>query len=319
MTVTTMSYGEAQRIIELYSSILIKAENRNRNQKFRYSELNGYDVLDIKNALNLICAYRVFDTFPIDEEAIEKLKKEVDFAATGTLFFFMQFAPDNIVQQMDKLNSENIEDRITLNKLETSYYESDLWKEYNMSETASSFINFCLSIDKADTNYWEKVYSRIGITWDERDPSDPIYYAIRNKNQFFKEPVQQLKESLIFESENKGELAVEIDKKPSFYTANKILLDELFLISALLLGLIYPVVRIIAFIIFSLTYIIGFYILRKDSIENKFNFTLNFLYTIILIVGIFFNRIGFYVCIASILWAVVAIIKRLALNKQNEK
>ncbi len=57
-------------------------------------------------------------------------------------------------------------------------------KLLNPQETIGSFFNFCRNIGNKNPNYWEMVYSRIGITWETNDDNDRINFIIRHKYYF---------------------------------------------------------------------------------------------------------------------------------------
>lgn len=316
MALTTMSLKEANKIIEIYSNILSHSLELGKFEKFRYSKLRGYDVFDIDNALKVTLAYNAFNTSIIDDIAFGKLKKEAGENTVGVMCFFTSFAPDSIVQQLKKLDPADIYSRSEAYKLEGDFFESELYKAFSKTESQDSFLDYCLSIDKSDSNYWEKVYNRLGITWDDRDEFDEIYFAILNKDMFFKKPASMAIESYV----NKGSVNIEeenIDRsnvlqKPSFYNRYKTILDKSFGILFFCLGLLYTPLRVVIFCLFLIIGFIQLYVWLKEPIENKLNFTLNIFYIILCILGIFLKQLGFYfLALIILMWIIEIIVKGL--------
>lgn len=315
MALTTLSFKEAQKIIDLYASILIHSENLGLNNRFRYSQLKGYDIYDIDNALKLTSAYRVFNCKERSDTALSKLREATNVDGGASMSFFNLFEPDNIVQQLNKIDLSNpTEAIIKQREIRGDYFQSQLWKDFSKTETHESFLNFCLQLDMADRDYWEKIYDRLGITWDDRDEYDEIYFVIQNKDYYFKnkeipglappEPVDK-------------PLTVE-EKSPSFYTRYKLFIDNIIGLILLAVGLVYIPIRIAVFAILGLTGIITLVILRKEKIDNKLNHYLNYLYIVVYAVGIIFQEAGFYICVAAIVWTLFTFIKGIiSLQKVN--
>jgi hypothetical protein len=228
MSLTSISYKEANKIIRLYSDILSNSLNLARLEKFRFSELKGYDIYDIDNSLKICSAFRTFKTSVFDVNSVEKLKKDASIDGGAVMSFFSLFAPDYIVQQLKKLNPDDIYARSEAHKIEGNILESDLWKTFSKTESHGSFLDYCISIEKTDIEYWEKVYSRLGITCDDRDEYDEIYFIILNKHLYFNKPQTEVniktinEESIITESNN-DETTIQI-KIPSFYNRHKVFL-----------------------------------------------------------------------------------------------
>jgi hypothetical protein len=276
MSLTTISYSEASRIVDLYSKILTQSERLSLYKKFRYSELNGYDVFDIDNALKICSAYRVYKTEILDDNSIEKLKKDSSIDGGACMSFFSLFAPDNIAQQLNNLDYHK--DRNEIYNLDIDFSETDLWKAFSKSETHDSFLEFCLSIEKTDINYWEKVYSRLGIIWDERDEYDPIYNVLLNKGESFKDHIIAPKKDAPEEK-----LKIEnSESSSSFYTRNKTIIGKFAWTIVFCSGFFYPPVRVVLFGLFLLIGAFQLYFWVKEPIENKLNFALHILYWLLL-------------------------------------
>ena len=302
MSLTVLNLKDAKKIIDTYSAVLLTSNELSLNNRHRYSDLKGYSIFDIDNALKLCSAYRVFRTAILNETSLDKLKEDASVDGGAVMNFFALFSPDNIVQQINKLDPQDISKAY---KLTGNYFETDLWKQFNSIETHDSFLNYCLNIDKTNANYWELVYARLGIDCDERDEDDEIYFVLQNKHLFFS-PSSNIKE----ESTKTTVLSdVKNLNKPSFYQRNKTVLDKLFLIVFLCSGLIYHPLRIIIFSLFTLMGLVQFYFWIREPIENKFNFVLNILYIIIYAIGIFFEKLAFTILIIVIILSIVEVFR----------
>jgi len=175
-----MSYITADKIVDLYSGLLINIKNLRQYQKYGYSDLKGYDVIDIVNAMKLIIAYRFFNN-----EKIEDTNNYVSAASSAISAFSTQFFPDEIAQKLKLIDLTD--DRQAVLDYFKLTRDSDLLemnKLLNPQETPESFLKFCTFLGTTNTDYWETVYSRLGITWETNNDRDRIYFIIKNKYLF---------------------------------------------------------------------------------------------------------------------------------------
>lgn len=100
MPVTQMSYTTADKIIAIYSNLLMDLDKLGRYEKYSYSDLQGYDLIDISNALKLTAAYRVFIATDINDRKLEEFKKYADEDGSGLLQFFFHFYPDEVTGEL---------------------------------------------------------------------------------------------------------------------------------------------------------------------------------------------------------------------------
>lgn len=177
MPITQMSYSTADNIISIYSNLLINADQLGRYEKYSYSYLEGYDLIDISNALKLTAAYRVFIHTDIDERQLERFRKHAAEDSHGLMLFFFNFYPDNVVVELNKLNSDDKMAIIESIKLTTGS-QSEMQALFNKEEAPESFLDYCLHIRKSAPEYWEKIYNRVGITWETKDRFDHINFSI---------------------------------------------------------------------------------------------------------------------------------------------
>ena len=184
MPLKKMSYKTANKIFDLYCDRLINLDKLGRYKKYGYSDLNGYDVIDISNAMKLLAANRVFNTYTLDDTKKTELKKYASEDGSGLTAFFFHFFPDDIASKLQRIDPDDENGIIEYSHLTSDTMNSEMYQLLNKEETPESFLNYCIHIGRTDTNYWGKVYDRIGILWETNDDKDPIYFLIRHGVNF---------------------------------------------------------------------------------------------------------------------------------------
>jgi hypothetical protein len=179
MPKTKMSYKTADKIISIYAELLMNLKKLSKYEKYAYSDLKGYDLIDISNAFKLTAAYRVFNAYDLTNRKVDEFKKYAEEDGSGLMQFFFHFYPDNVANELKKLDPNDKMAMLSSIKL-TSDSQDELRSHFNKEETPDSFLDYCISIGRSDPNYWGKVYKRIGITWETNDDKDPIYVLIRH-------------------------------------------------------------------------------------------------------------------------------------------
>jgi len=176
-----MSYTTADKIIDIYSHLLMNLNKLGFYEKYRFSDLQGYDLIDVSNAIKLMIAYRVFISSDIDESKIEELRKYAVAGSAALLSFLDNFYPDKIVFELNKIDPNDkmaFSTHIEIKKDSEAEIKALLYNE----EHPDSFLHQCLLIGRSDSDYWEKIYNRLGITWETNDEYDKIYINIAIKN-----------------------------------------------------------------------------------------------------------------------------------------
>jgi len=169
-----MSYNLADKIITLYSNLLMNLDKLKLHEKYPYSALNGYDIIDISNAVKLNIAYRVFIS---DDKKPNNVAEYTEASSVALLGYLDLFYPDNIATEFNAIYGDDIQafsKKYELTKDILKDIETQLYDE----ETPKSFLEYCISTGKSDPDYWKKIYDRIGITWDSSDDYDKIYINI---------------------------------------------------------------------------------------------------------------------------------------------
>jgi hypothetical protein len=179
MPLQKMSYKTANKIFDLYCDRLINLDKLGTYRKYGYSDLNGYDIVDISNAMKLLAANRVFNTYNLDETKQAELKKYASEDGSGLTTFFFHFFPDDIATKLSRIDPNDDKGFVEYAHLTSDTMNSEWYKLLNKEETPTSFLNYCIQIGRTDPNYWGKVYDRIGISWETDDEKDPIYILIK--------------------------------------------------------------------------------------------------------------------------------------------
>ncbi len=179
MPLKKMSYNTANKIFDLYCERLNNVAKLGRYKKYAYSDLNGYDVIDIANAMKLLAAYRVFNASSVDDSKITELKKYASEDSTGLIIYFSNFFPEDIANKLRRIDPEDEKGIIEYVHLTSDWMNSELFQILSKEETPRSFLDYCIDLGRTDPNYWGKVYDRLGITWETNDDKDLIYVLIR--------------------------------------------------------------------------------------------------------------------------------------------
>jgi hypothetical protein len=308
MSLSVISLNEAYRIIDLYSEVILNREENNYNP-ICFSALQRYDFCDLDNALKVQLAFIVFKKRnKIADAEFYRLASEND---ATLLLASNTFAPDNIVQQLIKIDESDPDYIIKKIDLLRDNSKNEAFTKLAQTEMHKSFLDYCLSFEESDSSYWENIFDRIGVSLDTNDDSDEILYIVKNKHLFFRSFLKEIEEKVVIEED------LPSYTKPSFYQRNIETFKLLFIIIIMSLGLVNPILRIGVFSLLIIIGIIQFYFWIKESpIENKLGFVLNIVYIIIYFVGIIKTDYGFYILfITIVLWTIDLIRKRLFKSK----
>ncbi len=168
MSLLMMSVELADEIIKIFSDKLILRDENNIHY-YPYSVFKGYDIYDIENALKLLTAYRVYNSAKLNEQKLSEFKKYASEDGGAVFTFFRAFIPNNIYKQLIKFPYGSAEYR--QKEFELLYDEEmpkEMRKFFSMeSETVESFLDFCLQLDRTNSNYWPTVYSRLNLIYNQ--------------------------------------------------------------------------------------------------------------------------------------------------------
>ena len=183
MPLSKMGFNTANKIVVIYSKLLSNLENKNIYEKYSYSELNGYDIIDISNAMKLMIAYRYFNLTTNDTQKLLKLNEYITVTKTALFSFSDFFYPDEIVLKLKQIDTTDSGLR-SLQELElTNDSENfEMNKLLYLQETPDDFFKYCTLIGNDNPYFWENIYHRIGLTWETNNEEDRIYFIIKHKD-----------------------------------------------------------------------------------------------------------------------------------------
>jgi hypothetical protein len=130
---------------------------------FKRSSLKGLSIFEIDIALKVFIA-RMYRDQPETEEGFAKMKKIAGHCGAIFVICLFSFVRDSDILELENLPPESDEFKNKLSELMGNNSIKKRAKELSSSlETHESFLKFCKYIVKNDLNYWEKIYSHIGV------------------------------------------------------------------------------------------------------------------------------------------------------------
>jgi hypothetical protein len=181
MPVKEMSFLTAMKVFDLYAQRLIDLDKLELYEQYGYSDMDGFDVIDLANAMKLLMAYRVYTLRSDSEQEVAELTKyasEDDSALAGYELYFVPDETAALLKQIDPLQPDAMAESARICCAKKPHHLHD---EIQKIETGSSFLRYCLNVGASHSNYWGKVYKRIGISWETHNDQDWIYKLIKNK------------------------------------------------------------------------------------------------------------------------------------------
>ncbi len=255
--------------------------------------MQGYTVFDIDNAFKINMAYQVFNKCPLSENVVSEFKKMSSENSMALYYYFRWFVADEIIPDLQDINEDEKYGYVKQHQIIGDFFQSDLWKSYSKKETQESFLDFCLLTGNIDIDYWEKVYSRLGLVWDKLDRHDQITICIEEKEMFQK---QFLSYGVIGNSVSGAKKIKEAanDTKHG-YSLTRMIFINIIGLSLLCLGVFLSYLRVAIFIVIIFLNLFKLYLLKRDlSFSEK---TINISTALLLLVGVLWPSVGFYIAI----------------------
>ncbi|MCX6276780.1 MAG: hypothetical protein NT004_01620 [Bacteroidetes bacterium] len=158
MALKEMSIRQANEIVDIYSALL---QNKSRTHKIMpYSALMGYDIFDVDNAIKIVMAEEYY-RFQINDARLSELKNSSSGMIAG---FSFTLIPDEFFYEIDRANLTDDEYLIAYSKYIGPPYHGMVKKFYEANkERGDSFIEYCVSLNNTDSNYWEMIYKRLDL------------------------------------------------------------------------------------------------------------------------------------------------------------
>jgi len=151
----TMTVQEAEYII--FEVVLVAMEDK-RHRRKPISALKGYDMHQICVAHKLVIANQ-FVGLAHRKDSLKEFENYTNGASALLVAIQVSFVPDN---QVDDVVAKGVFDLM----------DPQLLSE----ETPDSFGRFCVSVGADNPLFWQKIYTRLGLEYNDRSPkgNDPV-------------------------------------------------------------------------------------------------------------------------------------------------
>ena len=164
-----MTLNEADQISDFVINLVA---SKPRKGFCRTSQLRGRSMCEISNAFALATAKRR-QISSYDPALREKCKEFADKAGALVASLKMVFIPDTDAEKLNQLPHDSTEykkvfSQLMIRQLDDSDPES---QQFLKLETLDSFNNYCWTLDASDPLYWQKIYTHLGLPYDETCPS----------------------------------------------------------------------------------------------------------------------------------------------------
>ena len=146
---TTMTLQEAEHII--FEVVLVAMEDK-RHRYRPISALKGYDMHQICVAYKLVIANQ-FLGLAHRKDSLKEFENQTQGAGALLLAIQTTFVPD-----------DHVDDAVA-----TGVFDS-LDPQFLSVETPDSFGRFCVSVGADHPLFWQKIYTRLGLEYNEKSP-----------------------------------------------------------------------------------------------------------------------------------------------------
>ncbi len=219
MPLKKLSLKNASHIVDFYGNLLSNLDKFDTYHKYRYSDLLGYDIVDISNSILLMIAYSHHKNTNNDPNQTDTLMQYISVAATALLTSQHAFYPDEIVDKIKIIDKTDKKKALSEEIMLTKNYEEFEWNVLLFKqEHPEAFYKYCLNLDKTKTDYWQKVYSRLGIS---QQSDNETYITNKTKEINNADILSKTNESVNVNFENKDILIVNffnwLFKKPKSF------------------------------------------------------------------------------------------------------
>ncbi len=301
MSLYKLNFTVADKIIDRYAQLLQDLPNLPLYDKYGYSDMGGYDVIDISNSLALMAAYRVRTTDLIDEKKLEDFKKMANEDGVAILQYFKHFIPDNEKYELNQLDKSSPDFLINSIKIKSDFHESDVWKKSLNTETPESFLEFCIQVKRNEPNrYWHIIFRRLNVECDTSEIYDRIYYEFKVESE---KSLQKINNPVNRTSEITKDEKPLIETKTIEHSANlyKTDLMNLLFVGLFILCLFNILIRHIFFIfLLCFNVFLTIFSLRQKLFTTrimKFNLAMNIVIVVVLLIGLLNPTMGQYATI----------------------
>lgn len=162
-----MTLDQAHNIVEIATDAFA---SKPRNNFCARSKLHGHSFVEIAKAFSLVIAGRR-QIAGEDNEMKAACEKFADLAGELIASLEMMVIADEEFTRLANFPDSSPERQRTLLEIVHSRNDSaNEEQELRKEETSTSFNLFCWALDYQDHLYWQKVYTRLGLSYDEGSP-----------------------------------------------------------------------------------------------------------------------------------------------------
>jgi tetratricopeptide (TPR) repeat protein len=161
----TMTVQEAEHIV--FDIITVALEDKSH----RYapvSALKGYNLHEICVAQKLIIANQFLGLAHMDN-SMEEFEKHLKTTAAWLMQILMFFVPDDQIDVIGATRAFDLQD-----------------PQFLLEETPESFGVYCKAVGADDPLFWQKIYTRLGLEYNEKSPklNLPVTHDFQRTDQY---------------------------------------------------------------------------------------------------------------------------------------
>lgn len=302
MPLKRMSYNTAEKVVDIYAGLLENLTSLPKYQRYGYSSMQGFDIVDISNALKIIIAYDYFNLSKNDKVGTERVEKYVMTASSSMAGNDLYIYPDGIAKQLEQIDNSNEQEAFLEWCKLTQPNEDYPWIKMKANlETPDSFFRYCLHIGNNDPDYWEKVYERIGISWETNDPKDKIYIMVENKDIFARR--------FNYEGKVTEKISEPVDKIPthSFYKRYEYEISCFLIFGLIGASVFIPFLQKVTLIVYAILSAFRIYFWGKP-IKRRLYFAYCILFFISVTLSIFISSMSYYMILYILIWTIIELV-----------
>jgi len=145
-------------VIDKASEILCR-EKKFTMELFPYSEFQGFDILDVSNAMKL----KIAEMF-VNKTEIMRIKAFAENCDVSLEMLIRdRLAPDEVVMKQSTIDHNDFKESILFTIEVTKNNDDWEWnKLFKKREGVSTFFSYCKNVDSINLSYfWNKVYHKL--------------------------------------------------------------------------------------------------------------------------------------------------------------
>ena len=173
MSLREMTIQKANEIMDIVIPLMINRNQEDRSY-FGYSELKGYDIYDVDNAIKLYDAFYYYKKGSLEKEELNKIWNNDDAFLYNLC---RSLVPDKTLTELKKYKYRSSEYFSKVFEL-VDHKEFDIFMN-SENETVESFLKYCIKVGRDNPEYWVRVYYRLGLVYN---PDDEEIKSLNRQN-----------------------------------------------------------------------------------------------------------------------------------------